>query len=150
MEDKQLYKNYSKYKNLYNLNAGYWKRKLQTELKSKLTKEDILFENKDVAGNKLYDANPIFTYYNKRTFKAIRIIQDSEEILNIENIDSKFLIDAWLDKIEFESENGIFKCQELVIALVLTESTVKKSMLLIARWLRNDLNSESIRHLIGK
>lgn len=146
MEQKILFDKYSEDKRVYNLNQGYWKRKLQSRLQIKLTKETEIFKNSDAKGKKIYDANPIFTFVNDNKTKAIRIIQDDIKILqNSLEEDEKYLISAWLDDIYYDNERRI---PELVIALFLTKETVDKAMNLVYLWINGDLTNERIKTIL--
>ena len=146
MAQKLLFDKFSEDKRVYNLNQGYWKRKLQSRLKIRLTKESQVFKNLDANGMKIYDANPIFTFINDNQTKAIRIIQDDVTILK-SSIDEnqKYLISAWLDDIIYHNEK---KIPELVIALFLTKETVDKAMNLVFLWITEDLTNERIDTII--
>lgn len=146
MAQKLLFDKYSEDKRIYNLNQGYWKRKLQAKLQIKFTKESEIIKNSDARGKKIYDANPIFMFINDNKTKAIRIIQDDNSIIRT-SIDEneKFLISAWLDDILYENES---KIPELVIALFLTKETVDKAMDLVYFWINEDLTSELIDELL--
>ncbi len=146
MAQKLLFEKFGQDKRVYNLNQGYWKRKLQSRLKIKLTKESELFKNFDAGGKKIYDANPIFTFINENKTRAIRIIQDDIKLIqtSIEE-NEQHLISAWIDDIIFENER---KVPELVIALFLTQETVGKAVNLAMLWLNDDLTMERIEELI--
>lgn len=146
MEQKLLFEKFTEDKRIYNLNQGYWKRKLQYRLKVKLTKESEVFKNIDARGNKIYDANPIFTFINNNNTKAVRIIQDDFKIIENSVLESgKYLISAWLDYISYENER---KVPELVVALVLTKETVDKTINLVQLWINDNLTTEKIEELI--
>ncbi len=152
MTNKYLYEDFKKDKRIYNLNQGYWKRKFKSKIEKKFSQENVLFKNVDKKGNKIYDANPIFTFLNHNRTKAIRIIQD--DISNIEinkiNIDN-YLISAWVDTIRLYSKNNLENetlVKELVVALFLTKDTVEKTMSLITRWLKEDLGNEEIAQIL--
>jgi len=146
MAQKLLFDKYSENKRIYNLNQGYWKRKLQARLQIKFTKESEIFKNADAKGKKIYDANPIFTFVNDNRTKAIRIIQDDITIIKTSlEENEKYLISAWLDDILYDNER---KIPELVIALFLTKETVDKAMNLVYLWLNDDLTSEGIDTLL--
>lgn len=154
MADKYLFENFGEDKRIYNLNQGYWKRKLQSRLRLKFSNENVLFKNVDSRGNKLYDANPIFTFVSNDRNKAIRIIQDDIKLLqeNI-NFSKEDLIDAWIDDVldsdSSDSNNATNKTTELVIALFLTKETVEKTMKLIVKWINpTDFNSEDIEQIL--
>ena len=130
MTEKYLFIKSTEDKRIYNLNQGYWKRKLQSRLKEKFSEENVLFKNIDTKGKKIYDANPIFTFIDYQKTKAIRIIQDDIKQIEQENIEmEKYLISAWFDKISIYEKNNIDSSEknvnELVIALFLTRSTVE-------------------------
>ncbi|GAA3732911.1 hypothetical protein GCM10022422_14390 [Flavobacterium ginsengisoli] len=146
MAQKILFDKYSEDKRIYNLNQGYWKRKLQSRLKIKLTKESEIFKNSDARGKKIYDANPIFTFINDNKTKAIRIIQDDISIIKTTLEENEtFLISAWLDDISLDNEK---KIPELVIALFLTKETVDKAMNLVFLWINDELTTERIDTLV--
>lgn len=156
MAEKYLYEKFSEDKRIYNLNQGYWKRKLQSQLRGKLLAENVLFKNIDANGKKIYDANPIFTFINSQQTKGIRIIQEDIKRLNkSDNFEKKVLIDAWLDKILIynsynpANDKGV-EIEELVIALFLTKETVNKTMYLIINWLNNDLDSSNIEQILSE
>ncbi|MBT5530836.1 MAG: hypothetical protein HN600_15185 [Bacteroidetes bacterium] len=155
MTEKYLFIKSTEDKRIYNLNQGYWKRKLQSRLKEKFSEENVLFKNIDTKGKKIYDANPIFTFIDYQKTKAIRIIQDDIKQIEQENIEmEKYLISAWFDKISIYEKNNIDSSEknvnELVIALFLTRSTVEKTMNLIYKWLNNDLTNENIERIINE
>lgn len=147
MTQKFLFEKQAEDKRIYNLNQGYWKKKLQSRLRIKLDKESEIFKNVDARGKKIYDANPIFTFINENKTKAIRIIQDDVALLkDLSNLDNeKYLISAWLDNIIYSNNKEV---PELVIALFLTKETVDKAMNLVILWLNNELTSERIDNLI--
>jgi len=146
MAQKLLFEKYAVNKRIYNLNQGYWKRKLQSRLKIKLTKESEILKNSDARGNKIYDANPIFTFVNDSRTKAIRIIQDDFVIIKTTlDENEKYLISAWLDNISYDNDR---KIPELVIALFLTKETVDKAMNLVSLWINDELSSERLDSLI--
>lgn len=145
MEQKLLFDKYSEDKRIYNLNQGYWKRKLQSRLQIKLTKETEIFKNSDAQGKKIYDANPIFTFVNDNKTKAIRIIQDDIKIIQTSlEENEKYLISAWLDDIYYDN----YRIPELVIALFLTKETVDKAMNLVYLWINEDLTNERIETIL--
>ncbi|MCU7693851.1 hypothetical protein ACFSPU_01410 [Haoranjiania flava] len=145
MEQKLLFDKYSEDKRIYNLNQGYWKRKLQSRLQIKLTKETEIFKNSDAQGKKIYDANPIFTFVNDSKTKAIRIIQDDIKIIQTSlEENEKYLISAWLDDIYYDN----YRIPELVIALFLTKETVDKAMNLVYLWINEDLTNERIETIL--
>ena len=146
MAQKLLFDKFIEDKRIYNLNQGYWKRKLQSKLKLKLTKESEVFKNIDARGKKIYDANPIFTFINDNKTKAIRIIQDDFKVMQTSiNENEKYLISAWLDNITYDNER---KVPELVIALFLTQETVDKAVNLVLLWINDSLTAERIEELI--
>ncbi len=140
-ENKILYSSFLKEKNIYNLNSGYWKRKLFKKLNLKFSIENQYVSNKKSNGKNFYDGNPIFSYIEKN--KAFRIIQeDPEELYNYSDIK---LIDAWIDKL-YKSENS--NIPELVISLYLTRETVDKTIELINKFLFDNLNKENIEEYL--
>lgn len=146
MAQKLLFDKFLEDKRIYNLNQGYWKRKFQSRLQTKLSKESEMFKNSDALGNKIYDANPIFTFVNDNRTKAIRIIQDDNNIMKASlEENEKHLISAWLDDILYDNKSEI---PELVVALILTMKTVDKAMNLVYLWIHDDLSSEQIDRLL--
>jgi hypothetical protein len=121
-------------------------------LKEELSTDNILFENVDKEGLKLYDANPIFTYINHERTRAVRIIQDDTSLVANDPGSADFFISAWIDSIMVYDRSGDNSneaaIKELVIALYLTRETVDKSMELIARWLCFDLNEDAISQIL--
>lgn len=155
MSNKYLYEQFAKDKRIYNLNQGYWKRQFKSKIEVKFSQNNILFKNMDNRGNKVYDANPIFTFINYQKTKAIRIIQDditSENFIKDQTNIDEYLISAWTDNITLynTSDYNEITIRELVIALFLTKETVNKTMELIAKWLREDLNDNDINIMLGK
>lgn len=157
MAEKFLFENFGDDKRIYNLNQGYWKRKLQSRLRQKFSNENVFFKNIDSRGKKIYDANPIFTFINADKTKAIRIIQDDiKQLKEIKQYSENELIDAWIDD-TFINQSYVskfyepYKIQELVIALYLTKETVEKTMELIIEWVNSDrLNTEQIELILNK
>lgn len=157
MAEKFLFENFGDDKRIYNLNQGYWKRKLQSRLRQKFSNENVFFNNIDSRGEKIYDANPIFTFINSEKTKAIRIIQDDiKQLKEDKQYSENELMDAWIDEaiINQSTESSFYepnKIQELVIALFLTRGTVEKTMELIIQWINSDrLNSEQIELILNK
>jgi hypothetical protein len=150
MARKILYETFNRDKNVYNLNQGYWKRKLNLKLKKKFSPENILFKNQDSRNIKIYDGNPIFTYLDRDKNKAIRIIQDSlDDVASYDLDDINVLISAWIDKIDISiDKNNENQLDELVIALLLTKETVNLTMILILKWLESGLSDQNIQKII--
>lgn len=153
MSKKYLYESFNKDKRIYNLNQGYWKRKFKSRIENKFSQDNILFKNIDERGNKVYDANPIFTFINYQKTKAIRIIQDDSTNIEINQLEiENYLISAWTDSIKLYNNNihsNDVIVKELVIALFLTKETVEITMKLIAKWLKEDLNDREISEILG-
>lgn len=147
MKHKLLFDKFLDNKRIYNLNQGYWKRQLQSKLKIKLSKDSQLFSNVDAKGNKIYDANPIFTFVTEDKSRAVRIIQDDATIFE-ESTDEndKFLMSAWIDDFIFDNSKTI---PELVIVLFLTKETVNKSVYLISRWMSNNIPEENLEEILN-
>jgi len=140
-ENKILYNSFLKEKNIYNLNSGYWKRKLLNKLDLKFSLENQYVTNKKSNGKNFYDGNPIFSYIEND--KAFRIIQENpEDLSNYNNIK---LIDAWIDKL-YKSENR--QIPELVISLYLTRETVDKTIELIKEFRFDNLNKDNIERFL--
>jgi hypothetical protein len=136
-EYKILYSSFLKQKNIYNLNSGYWKRKLLRKLDLKISPENRYISNKKSDGKNFYDGNPIFSYIENN--KAFRIIQENPEDLS--SFSGVKLIDAWIDKL-YKSEN--LQIPELVISLYLTKETVDKTIELVKEFRVDNLNKENI------
>lgn len=136
-ENKILYNSFLKEKNIYNLNSGYWKRKLLKNLGLKFSLENQYISNKKRDGKNFYDGNPIFSYIENN--KAFRIIQENPDDLS--NFSDIKLIDAWIDKL-YKSKNR--DIPELVISLYLTKETVDKTIELIKEFRFDSLNKENI------
>jgi hypothetical protein len=141
-ERKALYSNFLKDKRIYNLNVSYWRVKLQKTLEEKISSKEQLIINKNKKGEGYYDGNPIFSYYNVRNEKAIRIIQeDPEDIITYTEIK---LIEAWIDKIIIPYSENDKEVLELVISLYLTKTSVEKCILLVIQWFKGDLNIDNL------
>ena len=71
MKDKGkiLYNHFLEDKNTYNLNVGYWRRKLQKAIAQKIEIADQPIQNRNESGKSFYDGNPIFSFYNKEMFR---------------------------------------------------------------------------------
>jgi hypothetical protein len=136
-ENKILYNLFLEKKNIYNLNSGYWKRKLLKNLDIKFSLENQYILNKKSDGKNFYDGNPIFSYIENN--KAFRIIQENPRDLS--SFSDVKLIDAWIDKL-YKSENR--DIPELVISLYLTKETVDKTIELIKEFRFENLNKENI------
>ena len=148
MEDERkiLFRDFLNDKSVYNLNVGYWRRKLQKALEEKrISFEDKnqLIVNKDKYGKNFYDGNPIFSYINFDREKAIRIIQEDPEDIN--HYSDIKLIEAWIDKIPV----GTKQVAELVVSLYLTHDTVKKCLDLVNKWMTGDINKNNIDRYIS-
>ncbi|MGB7529585.1 hypothetical protein [Sphingobacterium cellulitidis] len=144
-EPKILFKNFLIQKNTYNLNSGYWKRKLLKNLEIKFSIENQYIKNKKPDGKSFYDGNPIFSYVENG--KAFRIIQeDFDEISDLENFNEIKLIEAWIDKLYLN--NNTYPIQELVISLYLTRETVDKCIELIKLFIFDRLNNENIQEYL--
>lgn len=140
-EQKILYKNFLTEKNIYNLNTGYWKRKLLKNLDIKFSIEKQYIKNRKPDGTNFYDGNPIFSYVENG--KAFRIIQENfYEINSLENYNEIRPIEAWIDKLYLN--NNDLSIPELVISLYLTRETVYKCIELIKLFRFDVLNKENI------
>lgn len=143
-ERKILYQQFLKDKNIYNLNVGYWRVKLQKALNEKISKKDLLIKNKNDKGKNFYDGNPIFSYYNAKKDKAIRVIQEDPEYIKT-YLEIK-LIQAWITKIFVaHTETEEREVPELVISLFLTSSTVDKCVQLAKEWFSGDLTKSNLK-----
>jgi hypothetical protein len=155
MAEKYLFINSAVNKRIYNLNQGYWKRLFKASLGKEITGENVLFRNFDARGDKIYDANPIFSYIDSEKNKAIRIIQDDNNLIEHGNMEmERFLISAWLDNVsiyrESDAEHSEKIVDELVIALFLTRKTAQKAMELVVKWLYETLSDEDIVRIINE
>ena len=119
--EKILFKNFLYDKNAYNLNSGYWKRKLLKNLDLKFSIENQYILNRKSDGKNFYDGNPIFSYVENN--KAFRIIQENpEELRDINDINNIKPIDAWIDNLYLRDNS--YSIPELVISLYLTSITL--------------------------
>lgn len=146
-EGKTLFTQFLKDKRTYNLNVSYWRRKLQKVLEEKVSSQEQLIQNRNSQGKNFYDGNPIFSYYNKKKEKAIRIIQ--EDPIEINNYSEIKLIDAWFDKIKIPMKNNREKeVQELVISIFLTSSSVSKCIIIVRAWYFEQLDKSRLENLL--
>lgn len=142
-ERKILYQQFLREKAIYNLNVSYWRIKLQKALNEKISSKDQLIKNKDNKGKNFYDGNPMFSYYNPRKEKAIRVIQEDPSEIN-KYSDIK-LIEAWISKILVtDSSREDKEVPELVISLFLTKSTVEKCVELAKDWFNGNLSKTNL------
>lgn len=142
MKDKVLYNSFLKQKRIYNLNVGYWKKKIIRELDVKFSEKNVYVENKQSNGKSFFDGNPIFTYTENR--KAYRIIQENPD--ELDNFNDIKLLEAWFDNVYIYEVEG--EVQELVISLYLTKETVEKALKLIRLWSNNTLNKQNLNKYI--
>lgn len=140
-QDKILYNSFLERKNVYNLNSGYWKRKLLKNLDLKFSIENQYVSNKKRDGKNFYDGNPIFSFIENN--KAFRIIQENPDDLS--KFNNVKLIDAWIDKKNNFENNDI---SELVISLYLTRETVDKAIELIKEFRFDRLNKENLNQFL--
>jgi len=140
-QDKILYNSFLERKNVYNLNSGYWKRKLLKNLDLKFSIENQYISNKKRDGKNFYDGNPIFSFIENN--KAFRIIQENPDDLS--KFNNVKLIDAWIDKVNNFENNNI---SELVISLYLTRETVDKAIDLIKEFRFDRLNKENLNQFL--
>ncbi len=143
-ERKILYQQFLKDKNIYNLNVAYWRIKLQKALDEKISNNDQLIKNKNDKGKSFYDGNPMFSYYNSKKAKAIRVIQEDPTYIET-HLDIKF-IEAWITKIFIiDSDKEEREVQELVISVFLMSSTVNKCVQLAKEWFSGDLTKSNLK-----
>ena len=143
--EKILFKNFLYDKNAYNLNSGYWKRKLLKNLDLKFSIENQYILNRKSDGKNFYDGNPIFSYVENN--KAFRIIQaNPEELRDINDINNIKPIDAWIDNLYLRDNS--YSIPELVISLYLTQETVKKCIELIKEFRFDRLTKNNIQEFI--
>lgn len=148
-ERKSLFIQFLKDKRTYNLNVGYWRRKLQKALEEKISRQDQFIKNKNSKGKSFYDGNPIFSYYNSSKEKAIRIIQEDPGELN--NYLEIKLVEAWIDNIRIPNlKDKEVEVPELVISIYLTSSSVDKCLFLVRSWYFGQLNKSNIEELINE
>ncbi|PQJ10113.1 hypothetical protein CJD36_015565 [Flavipsychrobacter stenotrophus] len=144
MDDRKiLYKDFLNNKDVYNLNVGYWRRKLEKSLEEKISfdNKNQIITNKNKHGKNFYDGNPIFSYINITKGKAIRIIQENPD--DIQHYSDIKLIEGWFDNILLDIE-----VLELVISLYMTQDTVQKCINMVGAWLAGDLNDNNIDRYI--
>ena len=142
---KILFKNFLYDKNAYNLNSGYWKRKLLKNLDLKFSIENQYILNRKKKKKNFYDGNPIFSYVENN--KAFRIIQENpEELRDINDINNIKPIDAWIDNLYLRDNS--YSIPELVISLYLTQETVKKCIELIKEFRFDRLTKNNIQEFI--
>jgi len=143
-ERKILYQQFLKNKSIYNLNVSYWRVKLQKALNEKISSNDQLIKNKDDKGKSFYDGNPMFSYYNPKKGKAIRVIQEDPTFIEVYSDIN--LIEAWIAKIFVIDHNEEEKeIPELVISLFLTGTTVEKCVQLAKEWFVGDLTKSNLK-----
>ncbi|MFP5041541.1 hypothetical protein [Parasediminibacterium sp. JCM 36343] len=146
--DILLYNQFLIKKNIYNLNVGFWSKKLKKILQEKISAKSQFIKNKNELGFSFYDGNPIFSYYDTTKSKALRIIQ--EDPMEIKNFNEIKLIDAWIDKVNIaitSSGDGI-EVQELVISLFLTRNSADVSLELIKNWFFGTLTENTINDYV--
>ncbi|PKH51911.1 hypothetical protein CXF68_14980 [Tenacibaculum sp. Bg11-29] len=143
-EEKILYQKFLEDKRNYNLNVGYWKKKLQKALDEKFLIESNYVTNKNDKGKSYYDGNPIYSYVNINKRKGLRIVQENPK--ELENYSDIKLLQAWNSKtllIDTYDKNEII-INELVISLYLTRSSVMESIELIKKWFSEDIENINI------
>ncbi|MDN3551000.1 phage exclusion protein Lit family protein [Mucilaginibacter aquaedulcis] len=141
-QGKILFNQFLTDKNTYNLNVGYWRRKLQKALVQKIELAEQPIQNKNEAGKNFYDGNPIFSYYSEEKSKALRIVQVNPE--ELQEFPNMFLLDAWIDKREFDKSTNENKVDELVITILLTQSSVDRCIQTVVLWFNNKLNRTNL------
>ena len=147
-ERKILYQQFLKDKSIYNLNVSYWRVKLQKAFNEKIFTRDQLIKNKNEEGKSFYDGNPMFSYFNPKKDKAIRVIQ--EDPTYIETYSDIKLIEAWIAKIFINDSNKEEReVPELVISLFLTSSTVDKCVQLAKEWFSGDLTKSNLKNRLS-
>lgn len=140
---KLLYKDFLENKNVYNLNVGYWRQKLERHLSEVIDKDKRPIANKMESGENFYDGNPIFSYLSPSKQKAIRIIQENPNDVIV--YPEVMMIDAWIGELTiFQRERDSYKVPELVISLYLTQDTVTICLRIVKDWVDGRLNKEFI------
>jgi hypothetical protein len=91
------------------------------------------------SGHKRRDGNPIFNAEVKSLNRAVRIIQEMPEK------PEDFFISAWLDTFPIDELNPL---NELVIALVLSEETLKIVERLIVYWFVEQRSMEEMEEIL--
>jgi hypothetical protein len=143
---KILFNKFLENKNTYNLNVGYWRRKLQNALAQKIELTEQPIQNKNERGKSFYDGNPIFTYYAKDKHKALRIVQvDPKELEQFPNM---LILDAWIDRRSLVRFTQDTEVNELVISLVLTEESVERCLYTVRLWFDNKLSLTNLEDYI--
>ncbi|OGS70050.1 MAG: hypothetical protein A3F91_12750 [Flavobacteria bacterium RIFCSPLOWO2_12_FULL_35_11] len=143
-EEKILYQKFLEDKRNYNLNVGYWKKKLQRALDKKFLIESNYVTNKNDKGKSFYDGNPIYSYIDISKQKGLRIVQENPK--ELENYSEIKLLEAWTSKIiliETFNKNELV-INELVISLYLSRNSVNESIELIKKWFSEDIENISI------
>jgi hypothetical protein len=141
---KILFQEFLKNKNIYNLNVGYWRAKLQKALNEKISREDQFIKNKDDKGKSFYDGNPMFSYYSHKKNRALRVIQEDPTFISENESDIK-LIEAWISNIIIDdNDKEEVEIPELVISIFLTSLTVDKCVQLAIEWMSGDLTRLNI------
>lgn len=90
-------------------------------------------------GHKRRDGNPIFNAEVKNLNRAVRIIQEAPEK------PEDYFISAWLDTFPIDELNPL---NELVIALVLSEETLKIVTRLVEFWLVEQRSKEEMEEIL--
>lgn len=140
-EDKFLYRDFLKKKSTYNLSQGYWTRMFKAHLDLEPSRYNRMFENMDVNGNKIYDGNPVFTFVDLRTRRAVRIIQTDSSERDLQIIRK---LQFWWDTYSFPAENEFHLLDEIVIGMYLTSESSKLAISILQMWLRNEEDSNSL------
>ncbi|MCO6478804.1 MAG: hypothetical protein J5I94_19375, partial [Phaeodactylibacter sp.] len=108
-------------------------------IRSVVQKKSLSFEHYlnpyDGAGQKEYDANPIFNAYFPALQKAVRIIQDTPE-------EGAPDITAWINYFEIEEDQP--ETPELVIAIALSQDSAGTARELLRKWLLEGLSGEEM------
>jgi len=134
-----LYKNFLEDKTIYKKNIDYW----ETIIKNLLLTENIDFKQyistNDGFGNDFLDGNPIYNFKIDALNKCVKIIQEEPDS------NATILFSAWLSELELDN---IYKTDELVICLELTQETTLLAIDLINAWILRDLTKHRMKNYI--
>jgi len=125
-----LYERFLEDRQVYHAARAFWFRQFKRLLVNSETPSPYLserFEN----GKLFYDGNPIFNTINRRTGKAIRIVQESP-------LEFDKFYTSWVQEtdMQFESDGRATKVHEKVIVLTLTQESLMKVKEELRSWLQ--------------
>lgn len=126
----------------YDQVVNFWKEVFASMLTGTTLEYKPYLNATTVDGISLRDGNPIFDAFFPRLNKAVRIIQEEPDT------DSDLQIGVWLD--ETEIKNPSEPVQELVISLVLTDTSLLLAKQLIGKYILEDSDRQSMKVLIDE